>query len=182
MRAIRRRAAEVARLRRRIRARRRRSRRQRPLSADQRGRPRQRQRTGSVRPFQFAHRCGRGRIGVDGRSVCRRRSRRQGLWPGHLRHERRPRRVDDRDRGDPRGGYPLSGCDRDFGYGRRGVRWLRRRRLSRNQGILLEAARSSRHHSRATQRRSRVHRSSRRMVGRGRDVRPHRARLDAVPR
>ena len=86
------------------------------------------------------------------------------------------------DRSDPRGGHPLSRRARDLRHRRRGIGRLRRRRLPRDQGLFLEAARRSRDHSRAAQRRPRMHRPSRRVVGRGRDLRPHRARVDAVPR
>ena len=69
----------------------------------------------------------------------------------------------------------------DLGHGRRGVGRLRRRRLPRGAGPVLPPARRPRDHPRAAQRRPGVHRPPRRLVGRDRDVRPDRPRLDAVP-
>ena len=58
-----------------------------------------------------------------------------------------------------------------------GVAWLARHgRLSSRSGL------DSRHHPRAAQRRSDLHRPSRRLLVRGSDARTHRARQHAVPR
>ncbi len=74
------------------------------------------------------------------------------------------------------GTLEISGTvDEEFGR-------LWRGRLAGATGLLLPAPRRSRDHSRAAQRRSGVHRPSRRVVGRDRDPRPDRPRLDAVPR
>ena len=73
------------------------------------------------------------------------------------------------------GALEISGTvdEESGGYG--GVAYLA------GQGLLLPAAGRPRHHPRAAQRRPRVHRPSRRVVGRDRDLGPDRARLDAVP-
>ena len=106
--------------------------------------------------------------------------RRARLRPRHLRHEGRPRRGDRRGRGLPRAAARLPRRDRDLGDRRRGDRRLRRRRPPRG-GRLLRARRP-RHHPRAPEQGPRLPRPPRRLVGRARDLRPHRPRLDAVPR
>ena len=74
------------------------------------------------------------------------------------------------------GALEISGTvDEEFGR-------LRRRRASGAPGLLLAAAGGPRDHPGAAQRRSGVHRPSRGVVGRGRDERTDRARLDAVSR
>ncbi len=72
--------------------------------------------------------------------------------------------------------------DRDFGHGGRGDRRLRRRRLPRRARLLLARTGAARHHPRAAEQGPHLPRPSRRVVGRDRDVRAHRAWLDAVPR
>ena len=105
----------------------------------------------------------------------------RGLRPRHLRHEGRARRRD-RGRRDAAGErHPAAGRARDLRHGRRGIGRLWRGRLSRAAGPVLPAARRSRDHPRAAQRRPGLHRPSRRLVGRDRDPWPDRARLDAVP-
>ena len=104
----------------------------------------------------------------------------QALRPRRLRHEGRTRGCDRRRRGADRFGLPAAGRARDLGHRRRGIGRLRRRALSGRARLVFAAARRSRHHSRAVERGSRLHRSSRRVVGGDRDSWTHRARLDAV--
>ena len=101
---------------------------------------------------------------------------------GSLRHEGRTGRLDGRRSRASSKRHPLSGRARDLRHGRRGIGRLRRRRLAGRAGLVLAAARRPRDHPGAARRRPRLHRPSRRLVGRDRDLRPDRARLDAVSR
>ena len=74
------------------------------------------------------------------------------------------------------GALEMSGTVDEESGGHAGVAWLA------EPGLLLAAAGRSRDHSRAARRRPDLHRAPRRLVGRDRDLRPDRARLDAVPR
>ena len=136
---------------------------------------------GAVRALQRPYRRGRGRAGLDHRPVRRRADRRPDLRPRHLRHEGRPRGGDRRGRGVPRAGARLRRRDRDLGDRRRGDRRLRRRRAPGAARAISPAGRP-RHHPRAAEQGPGLPRPPRRLVGRARDLRADRARLDAVPR
>ena len=133
-----------------------------------------------MRALQRPHRRGRARPRLDPRPLRRRGGGRARLRPRHLRHEGRPRRGDRRGRGLPRAPARLPRRDRDLRHRRRGDRRLRRRRPPGGRRPLR--ARRPRHHPRAAEQGPRLPRPPRRLVGRARDLRPHRPRLDAVPR
>ena len=67
--------------------------------------------------------------------------------------------------------HQIRGRARDLRHGRRGVGRLRRRRLSRRAGLVLQAPGRSRDHPRAARRGRDLPRPSRRVVGRDRDAR-----------
>ncbi len=69
-----------------------------------------------------------------------------------------------------------------LGDGGRGDRRLRRRRLAGGTRTFQPRPGRPRHHPRTAEQGPRLSRPSRRLVGGGRDLRPHRARIDAVPR
>ena len=136
----------------------------------------------ALRALQRPHRRGRGRPGLDHRPVRRRADRRPDLRPRHLRHEGRARRGDRRGRGLPRAPARTSPAR------------SRSPPPPTRRPAATAASRTWRGSATSTRRVDHViipepleqgpglPRASRRLVGRARDLRPHRPRLDAVPR